>query len=90
MALKFLNDGYFAAKVGIGIDSPLYKLHVDGQVKIQSTNYEMLYLHQADANGGFIKFTNTDDTSGWYTGIAGTEKFIISRTADNSLSLIHI
>ena len=30
----------------------------------------MLYLHQADANGGLIKFTNTDDTSGWYTGIA--------------------
>ena len=88
MALKFLNDGYFAAKVGIGIDSPLYKLHVDGQVKIQSTNYEMLYLHQADANGGFIKFTNTDDTSGWYTGIAGTEKFIISRTADNSSPII--
>ena len=88
MALEFLNDAYFAAKVGIGVQSPSYELHVDGQVKIQSTNYEMLYLHQADANGGFIKFTNTDDTSGWYTGIAGTEKFIISRTADNSSPII--
>jgi hypothetical protein len=76
--------------VGIGTTSPLYKLDVDGQVKIQSTNYEMLYLHQADANGGFIKFTNTDDTDGWYTGIAGTEKFIISRTADNSVPIITV
>ena len=29
MALKFLNDGYFAGKVGIGIQSPAAKLHVN-------------------------------------------------------------
>ena len=29
MALKFLNDGYFASKVGIGIQSPAAKLHVN-------------------------------------------------------------
>ena len=29
MALKFLNDGYFAGKVGIGIASPAAKLHID-------------------------------------------------------------
>jgi len=30
MALKFLNDGYFAGKVGIGTDSPKQQLHVSG------------------------------------------------------------
>jgi len=86
--IPFLNNAYFAAKVGIGVQAPSYPLHVSGQAKIQGTNYEMLYLHQEDANGGFIRFTNTDDTDGWYTGIAGTEKFIISRTADNTSPII--
>ena len=30
MALKFLNDGYFAGKVGIGTASPGAKLHIAG------------------------------------------------------------
>ena len=84
MALNFLNNGYFAGKVGIGSESP------GAQLYLTSTNYEMLHLHQADANAGLIKFTNTDDASGWYTGIAGTEKFIISRTADNSIPIITV
>jgi len=29
MALKFLNDGYFAAKVGIGTETPAARLHVN-------------------------------------------------------------
>jgi len=81
---SYINSG----NVGIGTSSPSYKLDIDGQTRIQSTNYEMLYLHQADANGGFIKFTNTDDTDGWYAGISGSEEFIISRTADNSAPII--
>ena len=28
MALEFLNDAYFAAKVGIGTDSPTSPLHI--------------------------------------------------------------
>jgi len=28
MALKFLNDGYFAGKVGIGTESPLDELQI--------------------------------------------------------------
>ena len=44
--IPFLNNAYFAAKVGIGVQAPSYPLHVSGQAKIQGTNYEMLYLHQ--------------------------------------------
>jgi len=29
MALKFLNDGYFAGKVGIGTESPAARLHIN-------------------------------------------------------------
>jgi hypothetical protein len=29
MALKFLNDGYFAAKVGIGTETPAARLHIN-------------------------------------------------------------
>ena len=32
MALNFLNDGYFAGKVGIGTESPDYKLDIGGTV----------------------------------------------------------
>ena len=85
-----IGGGTQKGNVGINVTDPSYKLDVNGQARIQSTNYEMLYLHQADANGGFIKFTNTDDTDGWYTGIAGTEKFIISRTADNTSPFITV
>ena len=34
MALNFLNNGYFAGKVGIGTESPGAKLEIDGNVKI--------------------------------------------------------
>jgi hypothetical protein len=34
MALNFLNDGYFAGKVGIGTESPSEKLEVNGTVAI--------------------------------------------------------
>ena len=30
MALNFLNNGYFAGKVGIGTESPSRPLHVNG------------------------------------------------------------
>ena len=46
MALKFLNSGYFAGKVGIGTDSPDAKLDIEG-------DFEAEYA---------LKFTNTKGT----------------------------
>jgi hypothetical protein len=40
MALKFLNDGYFAGKVGIGVESPSQKLHVDGSARVTGAYYD--------------------------------------------------
>jgi hypothetical protein len=39
MALKFLNDGYFAGKVGIGVTNPSTKLDVNGDVQILNNLY---------------------------------------------------
>jgi hypothetical protein len=35
MALRFLNSGYFAGKVGIGTDDPLYQLQVQDRIHIE-------------------------------------------------------
>ena len=65
MALKFLNDGYFAGKVGIGTASPVRKLHIEDTTgnpqlvigdgasiysSIQSAN--SLYINAGDGGGG--------------------------------------
>ena len=44
MAINFLNNGYFAGKVGIGVESPSAKLHID-----QPTN---------DRAGGCLLYTS--------------------------------
>ena len=51
MALKFLNDGYFAGKVGIGTESPGTKLHVDSV-----STYPTLTLARSTTHSG-ISFT---------------------------------
>ena len=70
--------------VGIGETSPDAPLH------IKSTISTMLKLEQNDANGGLIRFLNTDDTAGWFTGITSTEKFMISRDASNAAPMITV
>ena len=64
MALKFLNNGYFAGKVGIGIESPTTLLHLD-----QSSNDRAggLYIERNASNYGLSMFVN----SGGY-GIIGS------------------
>ena len=39
MALQFLNDGYFAGKVGIGTSTPNAKLDVDGVIRARGGTY---------------------------------------------------
>ena len=43
MALNFLNDGYFAGKVGIGTASPTTPLHVIGIAQIVTSSDTAFY-----------------------------------------------
>jgi hypothetical protein len=92
LAAALGDDANFSTTVtnSIATKLPLAGGTLTGRLDISHSNFDMLRLHQTDANGGFIKFTNTDDTDGWFTGIAGTEKYIISRTADNTTPIITI
>ena len=92
LAAALGDDANFSTTVtnSIATKVPLAGGTMTGRLDISHSDFDMLRLHQTDANGGFIKFTNTDDTDGWFTGIAGSEKYIISRTADNSTPIITI
>ena len=60
MALNFLNDGYFAGKVGIGTDSPLDELQIGNYTGSNSlsitsadgANYAELKLREFNNNYG--------------------------------------
>jgi hypothetical protein len=92
MALKFLNDGYFAGKVGIGTDTPTYKLVVGGDVDyssgigttnaifVQDANYPAVVVGVDNQNYGYIKW----DVSGGYLSIATKENYA---NQDNTLVL---
>jgi hypothetical protein len=63
MALKFLNDGYFAGKVGIGTESPAVSLEVAGSIRIDNgasfTSYQVYRdnIKYGDVGGGGNQFT---------------------------------
>ena len=68
MALKFLNDGYFAGKVGIGVPSPLELLHLESTeplIRLDDTNSGLHYIFGQDGDG--FKFTTNNSTYGKYT-----------------------
>jgi len=66
MALQFLNDGYFAGKVGIGTASPDAKLHIDSTgdaLKFTRASQET-YLFEHGTSGLYTKLGTTLLT-GW-------------------------
>ena len=56
MALNFLNDGYFAGKVGIGTETPGEKLEVNGNIKVieSGENANVSVFH---SDGSYAKLT---------------------------------
>ena len=68
MALRFLNSGYFAGKVGIGIEIPLELLHLEATeplIRFDDTNSGLHYIVGQDGDG--FKFTTNNSTYGKYT-----------------------
>ena len=54
--IPFLNNAYFAGKVGIGTASPSDKLEVVGNIRIDSTSAAQLFLDSAAGNDSVINF----------------------------------
>jgi len=79
MALRFLNSGYFAGKVGIGTESPAYKLDVNSSAfvgaRIESTaaGYApasiLLESGHADSRGQGIYQYNSVSKNSWFSGV---------------------
>jgi hypothetical protein len=90
MALKFLNDGYFAGSVGIGTQSPTLKLEVAGNIGLKSDSAYLRFRNAAAADLGYITNSTTWGDSGndfsigasssnlrFYTNNSSTEKMRI-------------
>jgi len=57
MALRFLNNGYFAGKVGIGTDDPLYQLQVQDRIHIEDTTTlqpKISFSENTNTTGEFV------------------------------------
>ena len=65
MALKFLNNGYFAGKVGIGIQNPAKELDVSGDAKVLGT------LTVETANNNIRLLDSNDNTVNFSVGVNG-------------------
>jgi len=80
MALKFLNNGYFAGKVGIGTESPDRKLHVKDSAIVVS-EFE-------GTNAGSLMDLVNSNSSQLYNGIRFTQgttsKMAITHIADGT------
>ena len=81
MALQFLNSGYFAGSVGIGVENPSKKLEVVGNAEVVGT----LYVEAANNN---IRLLDTNDsTVNFSVGVNG--KFQV-RDVDAATNIFQI
>ena len=74
MALKFLNDGYFAAKVGIGTGSPSAKLDIKGD----TTTWDGM------AKIYFTDVSSNSASRNWSVGNGGTDYGALSFIVSNA------
>ena len=63
MALKFLNDGYFAGKVGIGTVSPAGLLEINGGTGVATSGGTLIVRQDGDANTDGIALTSSNAIS---------------------------
>ena len=90
MALNFLNSGYFAGSVGIGVENPSKKLEVVGNTEVVGTLYVEAANNQIrllDTNDSTVQFSvGANGTFQVRDVNASTTPFSIQKTApDDSL-----
>ena len=76
MALNFLNNGYFAAKVGIGETNPTEKLEINGD------------FGKTTLNGHVIAYTRASANYLWAKSVGGDLRFVVNGNLVGSPSMI--
>ena len=90
MALKFLNDGYFAGSVGIGTQSPTLKLEVAGNIGLKSDSAYLRFRNAAAADLGYITNSTTWGDSGNDFSIGASSSNLRFYTNNNSTEKMRI
>ena len=78
MALKFLNDGYFAGKVGIGVEAPTYTL----ELQVSQPDENPVVYSQFGGNNGVTG--NSFLQIGGARGSAASERYSYLQTLDGA------
>ena len=87
MALKFLNDGYFAGKVGIGTTTPSAKLDVNGDALINGLTVGQGAGTSALGNTVFGKTALNNITTGLRNVAIGNEALLDNTTGNYNVAI---